>query len=81
MTIAVSFDTEEMDAFRAKKRIRGAADAPDAPAQKITRVEQAEEASQINGKFILMLKATHKCADHPGEHGEPGHCFFGRLQW
>ncbi|CAE6438267.1 unnamed protein product [Rhizoctonia solani] len=75
MTIAVSFDTEEMDAFRAKKRICGAADAPDAPAQKITRVEQAEEASQINGKFILMLKATHKCADHPGEHGEPGHCF------
>ncbi|KAH9961625.1 hypothetical protein BGW80DRAFT_1463752 [Lactifluus volemus] len=34
------------------------------------------DASLVNGKNILILKAHHTCQLHKGEHGEPGHCYI-----
>jgi hypothetical protein len=41
----------------------------------VPRLDQFSDASLVNGKNILILKAHHTCQFHKGEHGEPGHCY------
>lgn len=82
----ISFDLDEMSAFRKAKRPFALLNLPDdggsgdgfeedVTSTKVPRLENYSDSARVNGHFILRLKSRWKCQEHKGEHGEPGFCF------
>ncbi|KAG2742900.1 hypothetical protein P692DRAFT_20878935 [Suillus brevipes Sb2] len=84
--VMISFDLDEMSAFRKAKRPFALLNLPDdggsgdgfeedVTSTKVPRLENYSDSARVNGHFILRLKSQWKCQEHKGEHGEPGFCF------
>ncbi|QRV78748.1 hypothetical protein RhiJN_12360 [Ceratobasidium sp. AG-Ba] len=74
ITVFISFDVDDLDAYRVRKRTRDD-DMAGPIGTKVPRLGDMDPTTMLHGDFILMLKAQHKCEEHCGEHGEPGHCY------
>ncbi|EUC63107.1 hypothetical protein RSOL_479280, partial [Rhizoctonia solani AG-3 Rhs1AP] len=83
MVVFISFDTDQMDAFRRVHKRPGPSDLVDATVDlrgsgvgtKVPRLAEMDAPSQLHSEQILKLKETHQCEEHRGEHGEPGFCY------
>jgi hypothetical protein len=42
----------------------------------VPRIDEFREEDQLHGRIILQLKKKWPCAQHYGEHGEPGFCYI-----
>ncbi|KAH6880189.1 hypothetical protein BKA70DRAFT_1126817 [Coprinopsis sp. MPI-PUGE-AT-0042] len=82
--VMVEFSSVDLEAFRMQEPgAQGLAAPPVADADgpellagtKVPTVSAFSTSSQLHGMYILDLKQKWKCAQHPGEHGEPGHCY------
>lgn len=79
ITVFVSFDTDEMDAFRRLPKRTVAINPIESAVglgTKVPRLANMDTVSQLHGDIILKLKDTHPCEKHRGEHGEPGYCYI-----
>jgi hypothetical protein len=42
----------------------------------VPRIDEFREEDQLHSRIILQLKKKWPCAQHHGEHGEPGFCYI-----
>ncbi|KAF8701569.1 hypothetical protein RHS03_06503, partial [Rhizoctonia solani] len=78
ITVFVSFDIDEMDNFRRLRKQPAPSDSMDHATglgTKVPRLADMDAPTQLHGNIITMLKATHPCEKHRGEHGEAGFCY------
>ncbi|KAI0684905.1 hypothetical protein BC835DRAFT_1421812 [Cytidiella melzeri] len=79
-TVFVEYNLDNLEGFRARKRpadiVAGHHDTPDGPlpCTKKPHVEDFSEHAQRRGTIIRQLEELHACAEHLGEHGQPGAC-------
>ncbi|KAG8917604.1 hypothetical protein FRC02_003008 [Tulasnella sp. 418] len=72
-----SFDTTEMGPWIVRKRGAPSDFAPQPSGSSIPCLEAFSGQDRLHGQFIRQIEAANICREHPGEHGEEGHCYIG----
>ncbi|KAI0682112.1 hypothetical protein BC835DRAFT_433981 [Cytidiella melzeri] len=79
-TVFVEYNLDLLEGFRARKRpaniVAGRDDTLNTPGlgTKKPAVDDFSEHAQRRGEIIVQLEEMHTCAEHLGEHGQPGAC-------